>query len=180
MYARTALLAGLVGLAACAHATPRAGGEATDDPCNDPQYLALKAQPPDSLTEREYQLLRDREQACVTVQTAAAVKESLPRPASGSAPSARQLSYMIEAHIEPATTAYTDVIRVRNNSNVAIFVTAVWLTDCVGLRTICGLKRMKEPVMAGQDRAVLTVLRDPNTASNYRFTFEYELQQKKN
>lgn len=48
-------------LAACASAPPR---PPHPDPCSEPPYLRLKAEEPDSLSEREFVRLRDMDEAC--------------------------------------------------------------------------------------------------------------------
>ena len=59
--ARVLLLLVLGSLTACA---PAMSGTREPVPCRDSMYLRLKAVPPDSLSEREFQRLHDLEQSC--------------------------------------------------------------------------------------------------------------------
>jgi len=52
-------------LAACA---PRQVVQREPPACSDPLYLRLKAEPPDSLSDREWTRLQDLERACVSAR----------------------------------------------------------------------------------------------------------------
>jgi len=54
---------------ACA---PRQVVQQQPPPCTDPLYVRLKAEAPDSLSEREWTRLQDLERACASARTAAA------------------------------------------------------------------------------------------------------------
>lgn len=61
-------MAGLFALAGCATATPPPTASppvAVADPCLDQQYVALKARPLDSLSEREYAYFLQYDAACL-------------------------------------------------------------------------------------------------------------------
>ncbi len=65
---RVAVLLVLGAPAACA---PAMSSAREPVPCRDSMYLRLKAVPPDSLSEREFQRLHDLEQSCAQARMAA-------------------------------------------------------------------------------------------------------------
>ncbi len=160
------VLLGIVA-AACAH-SPQAGPQLVNSPCTDSQYLALKARPVDSLSEREYQFLRDRAQACLEVQKATAVKATPARPTSAFDP------HQMESFSKSGAFPNTDDIYVRNNSNVTIVVVELRLLDCVNMATVCGTSYPRVTVGPGQTQRVMTVHRIPDAASSFSFTFRAE------
>lgn len=55
-------------LGACAAPGTRPGYTPEPVPCVDPVYVELKAEPPDSLSEREWQRLRELDHACAVAR----------------------------------------------------------------------------------------------------------------
>lgn len=157
------MAAALLFAAACA--APASGPRVVNDPCQDPQYLALKAQPVDSLSQREYQLLRDAAAACARVTELAA--------AGGDAP-ARPGHLDTDAWTEPARNESGAEIFVRNKSTVPIIVTEVELVNCSNLADACGTTYPRIRLAPGDVRRVRRVRYGAN-GINSRFQFRYSV-----
>lgn len=65
---RGAWILSLALLGACAAPGKRAGYAPEPVPCVDPVYIELKAESPDSLSEREWQRLRELDHACAAAR----------------------------------------------------------------------------------------------------------------
>jgi hypothetical protein len=165
---RTLLLALVAPLlvAACASAGPRVA----NNPCNDPQYRALKAQPVDSLSEREYAQLQESNAAC----------EDITRLLAGNAASANPGPQQPE---RLDTEAYTQAMEhepgseifIRNTSSVPILVTSVTLNDCVGVRDACGTHHPRVRINPGDARRVLRVRFRADAITN-TYTYLYRVE----
>ncbi len=162
----TVLLLGL--LSARGTASAQAGPTTVNDPCADSQYLALKARPVNGLSEREYQLLRDQQRACLDIQKLKA--KSAPAPLSAADFDPRKL----EAFSKTSAFPNTDDIYVRNNSGVPIVVVEIRLVECVNMVTVCGTSYPRITVGPGQTQRVLTVHRSPDEGSSFSFQFKAE------
>jgi hypothetical protein len=55
-------------LAACAPTPPPAAPNPANNPCRDAQYIALKEKEVEQMSDREYQLFLQRDQACTQYQ----------------------------------------------------------------------------------------------------------------
>lgn len=143
-----------------------AGGPSSD-PCQDPRYLALRAQPVDSLSEREFELLKQRDQACLDGRDAA------------SAPGERRVSARVEPHLIEATTesAYGGgwYVFIQNHSDAVVVITGINLVECRNIRGSCGMKRMNVELAPGQRERVMIVRPRPGGGdSHFRYTYQYK------
>lgn len=162
------LIVAALAMAACAPAPPP-GPVVQNDPCADSAYLALRDAHPDSLSEREFQLLRDRERSCAAVRAllgAVAASESSP--------------------VLPPNPIYTwteathghagQVIKVRNEADVALTITSLELFECRNIRGSCGVKRLNVTLQPGREQIVMRVhFRQGVADSHYRYRFQYTL-----
>lgn len=150
-------------LAACASAGPRVA----NNPCDDPRYRALKAQPVDSLSEREYAQLQEAETACGEVTRLLAATAGGDRP--------REARVDSEAYTQAMQNAQGSEIYVRNLGNVPLVVTSVTLTSCVGIQDPCGTTHPRTQVNPGDTRRVMRV-RYREAAWNASFQYSYRVE----
>jgi hypothetical protein len=166
MYARlTIAAAGLLLFAACA--TPAAGPRVANNPCDDPQYRALKAQPVDSLSQREYQALQEGDAACAEITRILA-------SSSGAAPR-REERIDTDAYTQAMRNDEGSEIYVRNLSSVPIIVTSVTLTSCVNLADPCNTQYVRVRIPIGDARRVLRVRYRVGGISS-RFLYSYQVE----
>lgn len=167
MRIRTLALTAPLLMAACATAGPRVA----NNPCEDPQYRALKAQPVDSLSEREYAHLQEGNAAC----------EQITRLLASSAANAANDPRRPPERLE--TDAYTQAmdnelgqeIFVRNTSTVPLIVTSVTLTNCVGVRDVCGTTHPRVRINPGDARRVARVrYREDTPTGTFRYAYRVE------
>jgi len=161
-----AALVGILAGAACAskqHATPSAVG-----PCQDSLYLALRARPVDSLSEREFQLLRDRDRVCLETATLSAAGPARSAPPASVNPN--QVQGSTEAGLIPGTTD----LYIENLSAAEIVISAVRLYDCVNITTACTVTRPQVRIPPGQELRVGMVRAMPESASSFRWEYHYE------
>lgn len=153
-------------MAACASAGPRV----TNNPCDDPQYRALKAQPLDSLSEREYAQLREGNAACEEIT------RLLAGNATAASPAPRQPERLdTEAYTQAMEHEPGSEIFIRNTSPVPILVTSVTLTSCVGIRDACGTHHPRVRVNPGDARRVLRVrFRADAITTTFRYHYRVE------
>lgn len=153
-------------LAACA--APASGPRVANNPCEDPQYLALKAQPVDSLSEREYQQLQQGNTACAQVAAvlAASADDESRRPP-------RHLD--TDAWTQAMANESGSEIHIRNKSPVAIIVTEITLTTCINLADPCGTHRPRVRIEPGSARRVLRLRYGTGlAASTFAYTYRVE------
>jgi hypothetical protein len=166
MRTRLLVLAAPLLMAACASPGPRVA----NNPCDDPQYRALKAQPVDSLSEREYAQLQEGNAAC----------EHITRLLAGSAASTgdaprRPERLETEAYTQALEAELGHEIFVRNTSTVPLIVTSVTLTDCVGVRDVCGTTYPRVRINPGDARRVGRVrYREDMPRGTFRYTYRVE------
>lgn len=167
----TLRLAPVLALAAACVPMPGAGSPPSG-PCQDSAYVAMRAQPVDSLSEREYQVFREREAACLEIQRARAGADEEGQRA---VPPGAVQPWMIQARVEPGSAPGEMDIVVRNESDYRVMITAVRLYECRGTRTYCGLTRPNVAVHPHQERKVLTVRYFQNAAvRSFRFEYQFE------
>jgi hypothetical protein len=153
-------------LAACA--APAAGPRVANNPCEDPAYRALKAQPVDSLSEREYQQLQEGNTAC------AQVTALLARSAAGGNPRP-QGRLDTDAWTQAIPEQPGQEIHIRNNSNVPIIGTQVTLNSCINLADPCGSHHPRIRIQPGDARRVLRVrYRDGQVNSSFQYSYRVE------
>jgi hypothetical protein len=149
--------------AACATAGPRVA----NNPCEDRAYRALKAQPVDSLSKREYEQLREGDAACAQVTAVLA--------ASASAPPRRPAPRLdTDAYTQAMQNELGYEIFIRNKSNVPIIVTSVTLTSCVGIRDVCGTQHPRTRINPGDVRRVGRVRYQENMQASFQYTYRVE------
>jgi hypothetical protein len=157
-------LAAALVLAACATAGPRVA----NNPCEDPAYRALKAQPVDSLSEREFKQLQQGDAACAQVQAVlATTANDAPRP--------HEVRVDTDGYTQAMQNELGSEIFIRNKGNVAIMVTSVTLTSCVGIRDVCGTSHPRVRINPGDARRVLRV-RYQNEGLNGSFQYTYRVE----
>jgi hypothetical protein len=167
MRLRILALAAPLLMAACATA---AGPRVTNNPCDDPQYRALKAQPVDSLSEREYAQLQEGNTAC----------EQITRLLASNAASAGDAARPPERLETEAFTQAMDnelghEIFIRNTSTVPLIVTSVTLTNCVAVRDVCGTTHPRVRINPGDARRVARVrYRVDMPTGTFRYTYMVE------
>ncbi len=120
-----------------------------NDPCVDSAYLALKARPVDSLSEREFQLLRDHERLCLEVH-------QLTTGASGAQRTTLD-PHLLRPSTKPGVMPGTSDIVIENDSDVPVIITSVRLYDCLNIRTACTLSYPRVRIGPGQSQRVATV-----------------------
>lgn len=151
-------------LAACATAGP----QVAHDPCQDPAYRALKAQPVDSLSEREFKQLQQGDAACAQVQAVlAATANDAPRP--------REVRMETDAYTQSMQNDVGMEIFIRNRGNVPIMVTSVTLTSCVNIRDFCGTTHPRVRINPGDARRVMRVrYREDGPHGTFQYTYRVE------
>jgi len=161
----TSLAAACLVLAACA--TPAAGPRVANNPCEDPAYRALKAQPVDSLSEREFQQVQQGDAACAQVTALlAGSANAAPRP---------QGRLDTDAWTQATANEPGSEIHIRNNADVPIIVTQVTLTSCIGVLDLCGSHHPRTRIQPGDARRVLRVRYHGGQAnSSFRYTYRVE------
>lgn len=167
----TLILAPVLALGAACASMP-GGASPSSGPCQDSAYLAMRAQPVDSLSEREYEVFREREAACLEIQRARAGADEERERA---VPAGAVQPWMIEARVEPGSAPGEQDIVIRNESDYRVMITALRLYECRGTRTFCGLTRPNVAIHPHQERKVLTVRYFQNAAVR-SFQFEYQYQ----
>ncbi|HEX6908880.1 MAG TPA: hypothetical protein VF142_00715 [Longimicrobium sp.] len=153
-------------MAACATAGPRV----TNNPCDDPQYRALKAQPVDSLSEREYAQLQEGSAACEEITRVLAGGAVASRPGSRQPGRLDTESYTQAMEHEPGSEIF-----IRNTSSVPILVTSVTLNSCVGIRDACGTHHPRVRINPGDARRVLRVRFRADAITN-TYTYLYRVE----
>ncbi len=161
-----ALLLGMLASVACAP-TGRPAPRVVNDPCQDSAYLAMKARPVDSLSEREFQLLRDHQRLCLEVRQLT----TLPAGAQHATIDPHQLIPSTKPGIGPGTSD----IFIENVSNVPVIITALRLYDCTNIRTACTVSYPRARIGPGQIQRILTVHAFPDGASSFRYEYQYEV-----
>ena len=143
-----------------------------NDPCQDPRYLALAEQPVDSLSEREFQLLQQREQACLEVRKALSRVGTKPGPGQSAI-----RPDQIRTWTEPAEDG-NQRIYFENTSDQKVAITGIRLFDCMGIRNTCGAKSLDLELEPGDRRMGYIVRFRPGSTggSRYRYTFQYEIR----
>jgi hypothetical protein len=150
--------------AACATA---GGPRVANNPCEDRAYRALKAQPVDSLSQREYEQLREGDAACAQVAAVLA--------ASAGAPPRRPAARLdTDAYTQAMQNELGYEIFIRNKSSVPIIVTSVTLTSCVGIRDVCGTQHPRTRINPGDVRRVARVRYQAETLSSFQYTYRVE------
>lgn len=153
-------------LAACA--APASGPRVANNPCEDPQYLALRAQPVDSLSEREFQQLQQGNAACA--QVAAVLAAS-----SNDAPRRPPRHLDTDAWSQGMANENGTEIHIRNKSPVAIIVTEITLTTCINMADPCGTHRPRVRIEPGSARRVLRLRYGTGlAASTYQYRYRVE------
>jgi hypothetical protein len=161
---RRLLLAAPLLMAACATA---AGPRVANNPCDDPQYRALKAQPVDSLSAREYEQLQEGDAACAQVTRVLAASAGTDR-----GPETRVDT---EAYTQAMQNQQGSEIYIRNLGNVPITVTSVTLMSCVGVQDPCGTTHPRTQINPGDVRRVMRV-RYREAAWNASFRYSYHVE----
>ena len=152
-------------MAACATAGPRV----VNNPCDDPQYRGLKAQPVDSLSEREYAQLQEGNAACEQITRLLASASSGP-----DAPRAPE-RLETEAYTQAMDNELGQEIFIRNTSTVPLIVTSVTLTNCVAVRDVCGTTHPRVRINPGDARRVARVrYRVDMPTGTFRYTYHVE------
>lgn len=167
MLARRVSAAALL-LIAAACAAPAAGPRVANDPCQDAQYRALKAQPVDSLSAREYEQLQEGDAACAEITRILAAT-------SGAGTPDRPPRIDTEAYTQALRNDEGSEIYVRNLSSVAIMVTSVTLTSCVNLADPCNTSYVRVRIPAGDTKRVFRV-RYRVGGVGARFLYSYEVE----
>lgn len=153
-------------MAACASAGPRV----TNNPCDDPQYRALKAQPVDSLSEREYAQLQEGNAACEEITRLLAGTSS-----SSTAAPRRPERLDTEAYTRAMDNELGHEIYVRNTSTVPLMVTTLTVTNCVGVRDVCGTTYPRVRINPGDARRVGRVrYREDTPSGTFRYSYQVE------
>lgn len=154
-------------LAACA--APASGPRVANNPCEDPQYLALKAQSLDSLSQREYQQLQEGNTACAQVAAVLAASTS-------ETPRRRVPEHLdTDAWTQAMANETGSEIHIRNKSTVPIIVTEVTLTSCTNLVEPCGSHYPRVRIEAGDARRVMR-LRYGGNNIGASFQFRYRVE----
>lgn len=167
MRIRLLALAAPLLMAACATA---AGPRVTNNPCEDPQYQALKAQPVDSLSEREYTQLQEGNAACEQITRLLAASAS----SANDAPRPRE-RLETDAYTQAMHNELGQEIFIRNTSTVPLIVTSVTLTNCVGVRDACGTTYPRVRISPGDARRVGRVrYREDTPTGTFRYTYRVE------
>jgi hypothetical protein len=165
---RYLLSAALTSLMLAACAAPASGPSVANNPCEDRQYLALKAQPVDSLSEREFQQLQQGNAACA--QVAALLAAS-----ADDAPRRPPVRLDTDAWTQSMANESGSEIHVRNKSTVAIIVTEVTLISCINMADPCGTHRPRLRIEPGDARRVLRLRYGTGLGSStYQFRYRVE------
>jgi hypothetical protein len=165
---RYLLSAALTSLMLAACAAPASGPRVANNPCEDPQYLALKAQNVDSLSEREFQQLQQGNAACA--QVAAVLAAS-----ADDAPRRRPAHLDTDAWSQAMANESGSEIHIRNKSPVAIIVTEVTLRTCINMADPCGTHRPRVRIEPGSARRVLRLRYGTGlAASTYAYSYRVE------
>jgi hypothetical protein len=168
---RLALFAAAATLIAAACAAPATGPRVANNPCEDPAYRALKAQPVDSLSTREYEQMQAGDAACAEVTRLLAAnandRTSGPRqPVPG-----RET----DSYTQAMTTGLGAEIFVRNRASFPIIVTSVTLLNCVGIADPCNTYNPRTRINPGDARRVLRVRYvTGGVASSYSYSYRVE------
>lgn len=145
-----------------------AGPRVANNPCEEPAYRALKAQPVDSLSEREYAQLQQGDAACgqVTAVLAAA--------SAGSQPRGPQPVLDTEAHTAAMQNELGSEIFIRNKGNVPVLVTSLTLTACAGVRDFCGTQHPRVRIEPGDVRRVARVRFREAMVGSFQYSYRVE------
>jgi hypothetical protein len=153
-------------LTACA--APAAGPRIANNPCDDPAYRALKAQPVDSLSQREFQQMQQGDAACA--QVAAVLAAS-----ANDAPRGPEPRIDTDAWTQAMANESGQEIHIRNTSNVPIIVTEVTLNSCINLADACGRHFPRVRINVGDVRRVLRVRYGTGTiTSSFQYSYRVE------
>ncbi len=160
------VLAGPLLVAACATAGPRVA----NNPCDEPQYRALKALPVDSLSEREYAQLQEGDASCGRITRLLAANAASAN--DGPRPPERLDTQTYTQAMEHESGSE---IFIRNTSGVPLLVTSVTLRDCVGIRDACGTHHPRVRINPGDARRVLRVRYRADAITN-TYTYLYRVE----
>lgn len=155
-------------LVAAACAAPATGPRVANNPCNDPQYRALKAQPVDSLSAREYEQLQAGDAACAEVTRLLAANAN----DNASGPPARLET---DGYQQALSSGEGAELFIRNRSTVPIIVTSVTLSNCIAISDPCNTYNPRTRINPGDARRVLRVRYQTGTmASSFRWAYRVE------
>ncbi len=164
MHLRLLTLAFSLTVAACATA---AGPRVANNPCDDPAYRALKTQPVDSLSAREYKQLQQGDAACG--QVTAVLAASAGAPQRGPEP-----VLDTDAHTAAMQNELGSEIFVRNKGNVPLIVTSLTLTACAGVRDFCGTQHPRVRIEPGDVRRVARVRFREAMVGSFQYSYRVE------
>jgi hypothetical protein len=153
-------------IAACA--APATGPRVANNPCNDPAHRALKAQPVDSLSTREYEQMQAGDAACaeVTRLLAANANDNANRPPA---------RLETDGYLQALQSGEGSEVFIRNRSNVPIIVTEVTLTNCIAIADPCSTYNPRTRINPGDSRRVLRVRYQTGTmTSSFRWSWRVE------
>ncbi len=155
-------------LAACA--APASGPRVANNPCDDPAYRALKAQPVDSLSQREFQQMQQGDAACAQVTAVLAAA------ATSDAPRGPEPRIDTDAWTQAMANESGQEIYIRNKSNVPILVTEVELNSCMNLADPCGSRYPRVRINVGDVRRVLRVRygNSGHVVSSFQYSYRVE------
>lgn len=162
------LITAAAATAAC-YAKP-SGPTVYNDPCADSTYVALKAQPVDSLSQREYETFQMLERNCLAVQRLVRGDGSADR-----APKRPVDLSQIKTWTEPSWTGSGQDIYFRNNGRFRVWITKIELVACSNIKTPCGPRNLRVRLEPGESQRVLTVeFRPSSTGSSYQYSYEVQ------
>jgi hypothetical protein len=155
-------------LIAAACAAPASGPRVANNPCQDPAYRALKAQPVDSLSAREYEQMQEGDAACaeVTRLLAANATDNANRPPA---------RLETDGYLQALGSGEGSEVFVRNRASVPIIVTSVTLTNCIAIADPCSTYNPRTRINPGDARRVLRVRYQTGTmTSSFHWSYRVE------